>query len=151
MFPAIRGFGSGFRRAWPPARGHASGSRPPGRQRFPANQASALNAFKAAIAEYPPAPAASPGTKGIQDLATSDWQTGGNAAGRQTARISAPTLIADGTSDQLDPVANDRTLARIIPGATLVLYPDAGHAFLFQDWTRFAALVNSFMAGNPSS
>jgi pimeloyl-ACP methyl ester carboxylesterase len=118
---------------------------------FPANQASALNAFKAAIAEYPPAPAASPGTKGIQDLATSDWQTGGDAAGRQTARISAPTLIADGTSDQLDPVANDRTLARIIPGATLVLYPDAGHAFLFQDWTRFAALVNSFLAGNPSS
>ena len=82
---------------------------------FPANQASALNAFKAAIAEYPPAPAASPGTKGIQDLATSDWQTGGDPAGRQTARISAPTLIADGTSDQLDPVANDRTLARTIP------------------------------------
>jgi len=80
----------------------------------------------------------------------SDWQTGSDAAGRQTARISAPTLIADGTSDQLDPVANDRTLARIIPGATLVLYPDAGHAFLFQDWTRFAALVKSFLAGNPS-
>ena len=39
---------------------------------------------------------------------------------------------------------------RTIRGATLVLYPDAGHAFLFQDWTRFAALVNSFLAGNPS-
>ena len=25
----------------------------------------------------------------------------------------------------------------------------AGHAFLFQDWTRFASLVNSFLAGNP--
>jgi pimeloyl-ACP methyl ester carboxylesterase len=117
---------------------------------FPANQAGALNAFKAAIAEYPPAPAVSAGLKGIQDLAVSDWQTGSDAAGRQTARISAPTLIADGTSDQLDPVANDHTLARIIPGATLVLYPDAGHAFLFQDWTRFAALVNSFLAANPS-
>jgi pimeloyl-ACP methyl ester carboxylesterase len=54
------------------------------------------------------------------------------------------------TSDQLDPVANDRTLARIIPAATLVLYPDAGHAFLFKDWTRFAAQVNSFLAGNPN-
>jgi pimeloyl-ACP methyl ester carboxylesterase len=117
---------------------------------FPANQASALNAFKAAIAEYPPAAAASSGTKGIQDLAMSDWQTGSDAAGRETARISAPTLIADGTSDQLDPAANDRTLARIIPGSRLVLYPDAGHAFLFQDWTRFAPLVNSFLAGNPS-
>jgi pimeloyl-ACP methyl ester carboxylesterase len=117
---------------------------------FPANQASALNAFKAAIAEYPPAPAASAGTKGIQDLAMSNWQTGSDAAGRQTARIAAPTLIADGASDQLDTVANDRTLAGTIRGATLVLYPDAGHAFLFQDWTRFAALVNSFLAGNPS-
>ena len=55
-----------------------------------------------------------------------------------------------GASDQLDTVANDRTLARTIRGATLVLYPDAGHAFLFQDWTRFAALVNSFLAGNPN-
>lgn len=117
---------------------------------FPANQASALNAFKAAIAQYPPAPVASAGTRGIQDLAMSDWQTGSDAAGRETRRISAPTLIADGSSDQLDPAANDHTLARIIPGATLVLYPDAGHAFLFQDWTRFAALVNSFLAGNPS-
>jgi hypothetical protein len=52
--------------------------------------------------------------KGIQDLAMSDWQTGSDAAERQTARISAPTLIADGTSDQLDPVANAHTLARII-------------------------------------
>jgi pimeloyl-ACP methyl ester carboxylesterase len=117
---------------------------------FPANQASALNAFKAAIAEYPAAPTASSGTRGIQVLAMSDWQTGSDAAGRETARISAPTLIADGTDDQLDPVANDRTLASTIPGATLVLYPDAGHAFLFQDWARFAALVNSFLTGNPS-
>lgn len=118
---------------------------------FPANQASALSAFKAAISEYPPAPAAPAGTKGIQDLAMSDWRTGSDTAGRETARISAPTLIADGTSDQLDPVANDSILARIIPGSRLVLYPDAGHAFLFQDWTAFAALVNSFLAGNPGS
>jgi pimeloyl-ACP methyl ester carboxylesterase len=93
---------------------------------FPANQAGALNAFKAAIAEYPPAPAVSAGLKGIQDLATSDWQTGSDAAGRQTARISAPTLIADGTSDQLDPVANDHTLARIIPAPHWCSTPTPG-------------------------
>jgi pimeloyl-ACP methyl ester carboxylesterase len=118
---------------------------------FPGNQGSAMSAFKAAIAEYPPAPAASSGTKGIQNLAMSDWRTGSDAAGRKTASISAPTLIADGTDDQLDPLANDHTLARTIPGARLVLYPDAGHAFLFQDWSRFASLVNSFLNGNPSA
>jgi hypothetical protein len=28
-----------------------------------------------------------------------------------------------------------------------MLYPDAGHAFLFQDGTSFASLVESFLAG----
>jgi hypothetical protein len=39
---------------------------------------------------------------------------------------------------------NDHTLAALIRGSQLKLYPDAGHAFLFQDWSSFAALVNSF-------
>jgi pimeloyl-ACP methyl ester carboxylesterase len=118
---------------------------------FPANQASAFNAFKAAISEYPPASAVSPGTKGAQGLAVSDWWVGSDAAGREVARISVPTLIADGTDDQLVPVANDHILARLIPGAKVVLYTDAGHAFLFQDWTRFASLVEGFLTGHPSS
>jgi pimeloyl-ACP methyl ester carboxylesterase len=118
---------------------------------FPANQSGALGAFKAAVAEYPSAPAVSAGTKGIQNLAMGNWRTGIDAAGRKTARISSPTLIADGADDQLDPVTNDRALARIIHGARLVLYPDAGHAFLFQDWARFAALAESFLSGHPGS
>jgi pimeloyl-ACP methyl ester carboxylesterase len=61
-----------------------------------------------------------------------------------------PTLIADGTEDQLDPVANDHILAHLIPRARLVLYPDAGHGFLFQDGTPFASLVESFLTGRPS-
>ncbi len=48
----------------------------------------------------------------------SNWWTGIDATGREIARISVPTLIADGTVDQLDPVANDHILARLIPGAT---------------------------------
>jgi pimeloyl-ACP methyl ester carboxylesterase len=114
---------------------------------FPANQGNAFSAFKAAVSEYPPAPAVSSGTKGVQGLAVSDWWVGNDAAGREGARISVPTLIADGTDDQLDPVANDHSLARLIHGSRLVLYPDAGHGFLFQDWARFAALVESFLRG----
>jgi pimeloyl-ACP methyl ester carboxylesterase len=41
--------------------------------------------------------------------------------------------------------ANGRTLARLIPGARLVLYTDAAHAFLFQNGTQFAAVVDSFL------
>ena len=76
------------------------------------------------------------------------WWHGTDAAGRKTARISVPALIADGTDDQLDPVANDRTLARLIPRSRLVLYPDAGHGFLFQEGTRFASLTESFLTGH---
>jgi pimeloyl-ACP methyl ester carboxylesterase len=74
-----------------------------------------------------------------------------DTAGHQVARISAPTLVADGTDDQLDPVANDHTLARLIPRARLVLYPDAGHGFLFQEGMRFASLIESFLTGHPSA
>jgi pimeloyl-ACP methyl ester carboxylesterase len=118
---------------------------------FPANQSNAFAAFEAAISEYPPAPAAPAGTTGIQELAMANWWNGIDAAARKVASISVPTLVADGTDDQLVPVANDHTLARLIPGARLVLYPDAGHAFLFQDGTRFASLVESFLTGHPSS
>jgi len=36
-----------------------------------------------------------------------------------------------------------------IPGARLVLYPDAGHAFLFQEGATFAFQIESFLAGGP--
>ncbi len=137
----------------PPATARQASSDVPPNQAsdFPANQASAFNAFKAAIAEYPPAPAVSLGTKGDQAAAVADWWAGNDAAGHELARIPVPTLVADGTDDQRVPVTNDRILTRIIPSARLVLYPDAGHAFLFQDWTRFASLVESFLTGHPSS
>ncbi len=114
---------------------------------FPANQVSAYDAFTAAIAEYPAAPAAPAEAKTAQAAAVTKWWDGTDAAGRKIARISVPTLIADGTDDQLDPVANDHTLGRLIPRSRLVLYPDAGHGFLFQEGTRFASLIESFLTG----
>jgi pimeloyl-ACP methyl ester carboxylesterase len=118
---------------------------------FPANQVNAYDAFKAAISEYPAAPAPSAATKVAQASAVIDWWDGTDAAGRKIARISVPTLIADGTADRLDPVANDHTLASLIPRARLMLYPDAGHGFLFQEGTPFASLIESFLTGHPSS
>jgi len=118
---------------------------------FPANQVSAYDAFTAAISEYPAAPAVAAATKTAQAGAVTKWWDGTDAAGRKTAGISVPTLIADGTDDQLDPVANDHTLARLIPRSRLALYPDAGHGFLFQEGARFASLTESFLTGRPSS
>jgi pimeloyl-ACP methyl ester carboxylesterase len=112
----------------------------------------ALGACAASPAKAPgAAPAAPIAAKTAQAGADADWWDGIDATGREVARISVPTLIADGAEDQLDPVANDHILARLIPRARLVLYPDAGHGFLFQDGTLFASLVESFLTGHLSS
>lgn len=56
-----------------------------------------------------------------QGHAVIQWWDSTDAAGRKIARISVPTLIADGTADRIDPVGNDHALARLIPAARLVL------------------------------
>ncbi|MGH3247609.1 MAG: alpha/beta fold hydrolase [Trebonia sp.] len=118
-------------------------------QLFPADQAMAAGAFTAVTSAYPaafPPPAA---TVAAQLKAILEWAHGTDPAGRLTSRIGVPTLVADGTADRLVPVANAYTLARTIPGARLVLYPDAGHAFLFQEGASYAFLVESFLGGRP--
>jgi pimeloyl-ACP methyl ester carboxylesterase len=112
---------------------------------FPASQTAAQRTFVAAISAYPSSPAAPVGTVTAQGRAIDAWWAGHDPAGRQAAVISAPTLIADGTADPLDPLANSHALASLIPRANLTLYPDAGHAFLFQDQTAFISLIESFL------
>jgi pimeloyl-ACP methyl ester carboxylesterase len=72
----------------------------------------------------------------------------GWAGGREQAghgRIAVPTLIGDGADDVLTLPVNARKMARAITGAKVVIYPDAGHGFLFQDATAWAARVNTFL------
>jgi pimeloyl-ACP methyl ester carboxylesterase len=59
--------------------------------------------------------------------------------------LRAPTLVADGRRDILEPPGNSRIIARRIPRARLALYGAAGHAFLFQRRVDFATRVNSFL------
>jgi pimeloyl-ACP methyl ester carboxylesterase len=112
---------------------------------FPANQAAAQRAYLMATAAYPPHDPASAATIAAQVHAMNVWLGGTDPAGQKTATIAAPTLIGDGTSDRLDPVANDYALAHLIAGARLKLYPDAGHAFMFQDEQAFVRLIQSFL------
>jgi len=112
---------------------------------FPAGQTAAENTYLAATSSYPAAPSAPAGIVTEQAQAVIGWWAGHDLAGKRTGGIDVPTLIADGTADQLDPVANSHTLASLIAGAKLVLYPDAGHAFLFQDEAAFVPVVESFL------
>ncbi len=118
---------------------------------FPADQVDAEIAYEVAISAYPKAPPAPQVIDSAQSKALDQWWAGGDPAGGLVAQIAVPTLVADGTADRLDPLANAHLLARLIPGAQLELYPDAGHAFVFQDGTAFAALVGSFLSQATSS
>ena len=114
---------------------------------FPADQPMAADAFSAGAQGYPDAEAASAGVISAQGDASLSWFHGTDAAGRKTSEITAATLVADGAEDQLDAVANSRTIARLIPGAKLLIYTAAGHGFLFQEGTPFAVTVDSFLSG----
>ena len=114
---------------------------------FPADQPMAAAAFSAGAQSYVNAEVASNTVIAAQGDAALAWFHGADPAGRKTSQISAPTLVADGAEDQLDAVSNSRAIARLIPGARLVIYPDAGHGFLFQEGTQFAVAVESFLSG----
>lgn len=72
------------------------------------------------------------------------------AWGRQAPQpldtIRKPVLVANGDHDIMVPSENSADLARRIPGAKLVLYPDAGHGGIFQYHEAFLAKAKAFLA-----
>lgn len=60
--------------------------------------------------------------------------------------FSMPLLVANGAHDVMLPAYRSFVLSQQAPDAKLVLYPDAGHAFLFQDIEDFAAELDRFFA-----
>jgi pimeloyl-ACP methyl ester carboxylesterase len=113
---------------------------------FPASAAAAAQAYVAGILSYPGFYRAPRAVVADQGLAVQRWVAGQDPAGRRLAEIRLPTLVADGTADQLNPVANDRSLAGSVPGSKLILYPGAGHGFLFQDLPTFLPAVERFLS-----
>lgn len=73
-----------------------------------------------------------------------------HAWGRQMpqdlTRIRIPVLVANGENDIMVPTANSHDMARRIPGAKLVIYPDAGHGGIFQYHAQFVPTALAFLA-----
>ena len=113
---------------------------------FPASAAAAAQAYVVGILRYPDFYQAPSAVVAEQATAVGQWIAGDDPAGRRLGQVRIPTLVADGTMDALDPVANARQLASLVPGAQLLLYPGAGHAFLFQDSASFLPAVQSFLS-----
>jgi pimeloyl-ACP methyl ester carboxylesterase len=60
--------------------------------------------------------------------------------------LKMPVLVANGQHDVMIPAYRSYVLAQEVANGKLVLYPDAGHAFLFQCAEDFAAEVNRFLS-----
>ena len=61
--------------------------------------------------------------------------------------LRLPMLVANGAHDVMLPAYRSYVLSQQAPDAKLVLYPDAGHAFLFQHIDDFAAEIDRFLEG----
>jgi pimeloyl-ACP methyl ester carboxylesterase len=112
---------------------------------FPSDAVTATRRYVAGILSYHDYYSASADVRAEQQAAVAQWFAGDVPSGRHPGAIRAPTLVADGTDDVLNPVSNDRMLARLIRGARLVLYRGAGHGFLFQDARRFVGELRAFL------
>ena len=62
-------------------------------------------------------------------------------------RITAPTLVLHGDADELNPTANAPLLVERIPGARLVLFPGARHAYFEESRAAAGAAVREFVEG----
>ena len=62
--------------------------------------------------------------------------------------IKQPVLIANGKFDPSYPLMNSYVLEREIPNSKLIIYPDAGHGFLFQHYQMFAPELLAFLASD---
>ena len=69
---------------------------------------------------------------------------------RELHRISARTLVLVGENDILKPRKYSERIAREIPGADLVVVPDAGHAVCLEKPVVFNAILLGFLAVNET-
>lgn len=112
---------------------------------FPPGDSAAAQTYVIGILRYPDYYTAPHAVIAQQGLAVAQWMAGKDEPGVQFGQVRLPVLVADGTLDSLDPSANSRLLAHSVPGSKLVLYPGAGHAFLFQEMASFLPTVEQFL------
>lgn len=64
----------------------------------------------------------------------------------RACELRLPILVANGAHDVIIPAYHSYVLSQQAPDARLLLYPDAGHAFLFQEIDDFATQIDLFLA-----
>jgi pimeloyl-ACP methyl ester carboxylesterase len=84
-------------------------------------------------------------TRQAQYDAVCDWGIPNHAALQRVSAIGHPVFIANGDSDPMILPHFSYLLAGLIPQASVKIYADAAHGFLFQHASEFAADVAEFL------
>ena len=73
-----------------------------------------------------------------------------NPLGRQR-RITQPTLVVQGTADQVVDPGNASVLAGLVPDASVQRFDGAGHLLYWEQPKRFVRVVADFLIGPATS
>lgn len=75
------------------------------------------------------------------------WASEPNWTAAELARIAAPTAIVTGDHDEAIERAHTEMMARVIPGAKLIVLKDVGHFAMLQDPDAYTSAVLAFLDG----
>ena len=89
-------------------------------------------------------------TRQAQYDAVCSWGIPNHALLQRASAIDCPVFVANGDSDPMILPHYSYLLAGLIPDATVKIYPDSAHGFLFQHAGEFAADVEAFLADESS-
>jgi pimeloyl-ACP methyl ester carboxylesterase len=85
-------------------------------------------------------------TREAQYDAVCTWGIPDHSLLQRLSGIDQPVFVANGDSDPMILPHYSYLIAGLIPQATVKIYPDSAHGFLFQHHTEFAADVEAFLA-----
>jgi pimeloyl-ACP methyl ester carboxylesterase len=85
-------------------------------------------------------------TKQAQYDAVCSWGIPDHGSLQRLGAIEQAVFVANGDSDPMILPRYSYLLAGLIPRATVKIYPDSAHGFLFQHHDEFAADVDAFLA-----
>lgn len=95
-------------------------------------------------------PPVKPASVMAQLHALGKWGRGLGSAWAQLPSLAIPALVANGAHDVMVHAFHSWAMSQRLPRATLVVYPGAGHGFLFHYAARFAADVHAFLDDEAS-
>lgn len=70
----------------------------------------------------------------------------GQQAPQDLSKVQIPVLLANGDNDIMVPTLNTHDMMRRFPNAQLVIYKDAGHGGIFQNYQDFVAKALAFLS-----